>query len=152
METRAVKVIPALSDIKRLFLDTSPVIYHVEGVAAYQPLTDLIFQHIRDGAVEAVTSTITLTECLVHPYRRNDMRLVQLFRSVITAGVHTRYASVDSVAEPAAELRARYNLGLADAFQVAVALAAGCEGFLTNDAALKRVSEVTVLVLNDLEI
>jgi hypothetical protein len=37
-----------------------------------------------------------------------------------------------------------------DAFPIAAALAAGCDAFLTNDAALKRVSELRVLVLEEL--
>jgi predicted nucleic acid-binding protein len=145
------KIADALVGVKQLFLDTAPVIYHVEGNAAYQPMTDLVFQQIQSGMPEAVTSPVTLAECLVHPYRHGDMPLAQKFRNVITAGVHTRYVGVDAVAERAAELRARYSLTLADAFQVAAALAAGCDAFLTNDAALKRVSELTILVLDELE-
>lgn len=152
MATEAMNITDALKGVQRLFLDTAPVIYHVEGVAAYRPLTDLIFQEICDGTFEAVTSSVTLAECLVHPYRHNDMALAQQFRDVITAGVHTRYVGVDNVAENAAELRARYNLSLTDAFQAASALAAGCEALLTNDAALKRVTELRVLVLGELQV
>ncbi|MGI0035237.1 MAG: type II toxin-antitoxin system VapC family toxin [Nitrososphaera sp.] len=115
-------------------------------------MTDLVFQQIQSGMPEAVTSPVTLAECLVHPYRRGDMPLAQKFRNVITAGVHTRYVGVDAVAERAAELRARYSLTLADAFQIAAALAAGCDAFLTNDVALKRVGELAILVLNELEV
>jgi predicted nucleic acid-binding protein len=139
----------ALAGVRQLFLDTAPVIYHVEGTAAYQPLTDVVFQEIRNGNVEAVTSTVTLAECLVHPYKHGDALLVERFRNVITAGAHTRYVGVDDVAENAAELRARYNLSLPDAFQIAAALAASCEAFLTNDNGLKRVTELRVLVLDD---
>lgn len=146
------KIADALVGVKRLFLDTAPVIYHVEGNAAYQPMTDLVFQQIQSGMLEAVTSPVTLAECLVHPYRHGDMPLAQKFRNVITAGVHTRYVGVDAAAERAAELRARYGLTLADAFQVAAALAAGCDAFLTNDAALKRVDELAILVLDELEV
>ncbi|MCC5664290.1 hypothetical protein LC653_10260 [Nostoc sp. CHAB 5784] len=45
----------------------------------------------------------------------------------------------------------RYNLQLPDALQVAAAIIAGCEAFLTNDAALKRVTELRVLVVCELE-
>jgi predicted nucleic acid-binding protein len=152
METPALNITDALIGVQRLFLDTAPVIYHVEGASAYQPLTDMIFQEICDGTFEAVTSAVTLAECLVHPYRHGDMALVQRFRNVITAGVHTHYVGVDAVAESAAELRARYNLSLTDAFQIAAALTAGCEAFLTNDAALKRVTELRVLVLDELQL
>jgi predicted nucleic acid-binding protein len=138
----------ALRGVRRLFLDTAPVIYHVEGVAAYQSLTDLVFQLVGREILEAVTSFITLAECLVHPYRRGDTTLVQRFRDVITAGVHTHYVD----AEKAAELRAQYNLSLTDAFQIAAALAADCEAFLTNDTTLKRVNELRVLVLGELQV
>lgn len=145
------KAVDALTGIAWLFLDTAPIIYHVEGHATYQALTDLVFQHIRDGAVEAVTSSITLAECLVHPYRQGNQDLVHRFHQVITAGVHTRYVGVDAVVDHAAQLRARYNLTLMDALQIAAALAAGCQGFLTNDADLKRISELTILILDELE-
>jgi predicted nucleic acid-binding protein len=56
------------------------------------------------------------------------------------------------VAARAAELRAHYRLRLADALQVALALHAGCEAFLTNDLALRRVSELRILELDELEI
>jgi predicted nucleic acid-binding protein len=59
---------------------------------------------------------------------------------------------VDAVAERAAEIRAHYNLKLADSFQVAAAIVAGCDAFLTNDSALKRVSGITILVLGELEV
>lgn len=146
------KITDALENIDRLFLDTSPVIYHIEGVTAYQPLTDLVFQKLHVGSFEAVTSSVTLAECLVHPYRHGDMTLAQQFRNVITTGVHTHYVGVDAVAEQAAELRAHYNLTLTDAFQIAAAIAANCDAFLTNDRDLKRVRELAVLVLDELEI
>ena len=57
----------------------------------------------------------------------------------------------DQIANRAADLRVRHNLTLPDAFQAAVALAAGCDAFLTNDATLKRVTELTVIVLNEVE-
>jgi predicted nucleic acid-binding protein len=145
------KVTDVLIDIRRLFLDTAPVIYHVEGTAVYQPLTDVIFKEINNGTFEAVTSPITLAECLVHPYRRGAMDLVEKFRKVIMTGAHTYYVGVDAVAESAAELRARYNLSLTDAFQIAAALSAGCDAFLSNDTALKRVTEFRVLVLDELQ-
>lgn len=145
-------VTDALIDVRRLFLDTAPVIHHVEGNASYQPLTDVIFKEISVGTFEAVTSSVTLAECLVHPYRHGAMDLVEKFRNVIVTGLHTRYVGVDAVAESAAELRARYNLSLTDAFQVAAALGAGRDAFLSNDVALKRVTELRMLILDELQV
>jgi predicted nucleic acid-binding protein len=45
-----------------------------------------------------------------------------------------------------------YNLKLADSFQVAAAIVAGCDAFLTNDSALKRVNGITILALDELEV
>jgi len=57
----------------------------------------------------------------------------------------------EQVASRAADLRARYNLTLTDAFQVAAALVAGCDAFLTNDDAIKRVTELNVIVIDEVE-
>jgi predicted nucleic acid-binding protein len=48
-------------------------------------------------------------------------------------------------------LRARYNLTLTDAFQLAVAIQTECDAFLTNDIDLKRVTEIPIIVLSEVE-
>ncbi|WP_416670565.1 type II toxin-antitoxin system VapC family toxin [Egbenema bharatensis] len=45
----------------------------------------------------------------------------------------------------------KHNLKLTDALQLATALEAGCQAFLTNDTQLKRVTELKVLVISELE-
>ena len=55
-----------------------------------------------------------------------------------------------AIARAAARIRVRYNLQLPDALQIASALTAGCEAFLTNDEALKRVTELRILVVSEL--
>jgi predicted nucleic acid-binding protein len=41
-------------------------------------------------------------------------------------------------------------LSLADAFQISAALTIGCEAFITNDFALKRVTDLKILLLDEL--
>lgn len=61
------------------------------------------------------------------------------------------YFAVDTVmAKRAAALRAYYNLRTPDALQLAAALEAGCQAFLTNYIPLKRVTELRVLILDEL--
>lgn len=141
----------AFSRPHRVFLDSAPVIYHVQANPVYSGRTTLIFQRIDNGEVDAVTSVITLAECLVLPLRKNDKALAARFRERIAEGLNTQMAGVDDVAEKAAELRARYNVSLVDALQIACATARGCDGFLTNDRRLARIDELPVLVLGDLE-
>jgi predicted nucleic acid-binding protein len=57
-----------------------------------------------------------------------------------------------AIAEVAADLRARYNLRTPDALQLATAIKAGCDAFLTNDATLKKVTELKILVLSELQL
>jgi predicted nucleic acid-binding protein len=57
-----------------------------------------------------------------------------------------------TIACEAARIRFRYNLQLADSLQIATAIAAHCDAFLTNDAQLKRVSELKVLVISELTV
>ena len=46
MEAPVMNIVDTLQGVQRLFLDTAPVIYHVEGIVIYQPITDIIFQEI----------------------------------------------------------------------------------------------------------
>lgn len=147
------KLADALSTVTRLFLDTAPVIYYVERNPQYAPLVDEIFDRIDDGTLPAVTSPVTLAECLVVPYRLGQVNVQQDFTDLVVSGSGVTFVLLDdATARRAAELRASYNLSLTDAFQFAAALAAGCDAFLTNDAALKRVTELTGLVPEDLEL
>ena len=94
---------------------------------------------------------MTLAECLVLPYRLQQGDLAHEFADLIARGANTSLAAIgQETAMDAAQLRARYGLPLLDAFQVAVALAEGCEALLTNDADLRRVLELDVIVLDDL--
>ena len=105
------------------------------------------------GALQAVTSVISLVEVLVLPIRFANDVLQKQYTDLLLQSVHfeTRAVTVDA-AQIAGDLRARYNLRTPDALQVAVAIAAGCQAFLTNDTTLKRVSEISILVMDELEL
>ena len=141
----------AFDGVARLFLDTAPVIYYVERNPAYMDIVDGAFRYIDQMMLSAVTSSVTLAECLVYPIRQQDTALQQDFVDLITAGSNTQFIVIDqSIAQTAAEMRARYNLLLPDAFQVAAALASGCDALLTNDRGIARVTELRILILDDL--
>src|SRR5205823_2343575 len=112
-----------------------------------------IFQRGADGHIVLCTSVITLTEVLVQPIRQGDARLEQEYRDLLINSADFEMFPINSVvAEDAADLRARYNLRTPDALQIAAALEAGCDAFLTNDAQLSRVTELQIMVLDDLEL
>ncbi len=57
------KGVDALQNVSRVFLDTTPIIYFVERNPIYASRVDQFFDHLDAGALEAVTSPISLAEC-----------------------------------------------------------------------------------------
>ena len=111
----------------------------------------LVFVPFHPLPVIAVTSPVTLAECLIHPYRLGLSDLQKSYQSALVHGANTFFQPIgEQVAQEAARLRAFYNLSLADALQISAAISAECEAFLTNDITLKRVSELNIVVVKEL--
>lgn len=145
------KVEDAINRSNQIFLDTAPIIYYVESNPTYYGLTEVIFDNIDNGLLSAVTSPITLSECLVYPYKLALGKLAQDFIDLIVDGENVNFIVIDDgIAKLAAQMRANYNLALPDSLQIATAIQSGCDAFLTNDLQLKRVNELSVLVLSEL--
>jgi len=141
----------ALASITLLGLDTSPFIYFAEQDPNYFLRVQPVFQRLKAGQLEAVTSVLTLTETLIHPMRLGNNAQVEQYRELIlgTQNIMTLYID-EFIALTAADLRARYRLKTPDAIQLATAISEECEAFLTNDRDLRRVTEISVLILDDL--
>jgi predicted nucleic acid-binding protein len=109
-----------------------------------------VFDGIAIGQYSAVTSVVTLIEVLTKPLREGRVELAQTFHPYLTQGKNLNLVSLaPDIAEQAAALRARYRFKTPDAIQLATALASGCAVFITNDAQLKRATELRVIVLDD---
>jgi predicted nucleic acid-binding protein len=134
-------------------LDTSPVVYYVEAVPAFAKVARVVFVLIGEWQIQGVVSPVTLAECVTLPIRLGQVELRQRFTDLLTGTDGILLVNIDAaIGQRAAELRIRYGLKLPDALQVAVAISAGCEAFLTNDVALKRVTELRILPLVELEV
>ena len=60
------------------------------------------------------------------------------------------YSIGETIGETAGDLRGKYPyLKTVDAVQIAAALDAGAEAFLTNDKKVSKITEVKILVLKD---
>lgn len=145
------KVSEALRGVNRLAIETAPYIYYLENHPPYAERIDAIFMVVETESIEIVTSVMTLTETLMKPLHANDQALIDAYEDLLTQ--NTRLVPITArIARSAADVRARYNLRTPDALHVATALDASCDAFLTNDNALKRVTELRILVLDDLEL
>lgn len=144
------KKITALKNIKSLFLDTAPIIYYVENNPRYFSIVEPIFNDIDNELLNIVTSPITLAECLIFPYRTQSTSLEKAFNELITQGENTLFVPTNGIiAQQAAKLRSQYNLSLTDALQIATAQISTCDAFLTNDIDLKRVQEISIIVIDE---
>ena len=132
-------------------LDTSIFIYQLEANARYLPLTDRIFTWLEEPDSQAVTSTITMTELLVQPYRDSDEQRVDEFYGLLTTYPNLTWVAPSlQSADVAARLRALYRLRTPDALQAAAAEHSGATGLITNDPAFERVKAFETLVLDRL--
>lgn len=136
---------------RRIALDTSAFIYQLEANARYVALTDHIFAWLERPGSKGITSTLTMTELLVQPYRDQDEQHVDEFYGFLST-----YPNLDwiapglEIADLAARLRALHRLRTPDALQAATAVYAHATGLVTNDPVFQRVEAFETLVLDQL--
>jgi len=130
-------------------VDTAPFIYYIENNPAHLPLVAPFFAGLDRGEFRAVTSTITVTEVLVHPLRKGNRALAERYFHILTTSRNLAVLPVsDAIASEAAELRASHGFKTPDAIQIATGLVAGASAFLTNDAGLTSISQMRSIVLD----
>jgi predicted nucleic acid-binding protein len=130
-------------------LDTMVFIYAFEEHPIYLPFLRSFFQAVEGGKIEATTSTITVTECLVQPYREKDLALAARYMLLFRNFPHLSVLPVtDEIAERAAFLRAHHGLKTPDALQLATALISASHVFLTNDDRIPEIQGIQILILD----
>lgn len=134
-----------------VYVDTNAVIYRVEQIEPYLSAAAPLWDALDLGQQQVVTSGLTLLEVLVKPLRDGNAPLADLFRRVLlgTAGLTCLPISL-VLLESAAGLRAHYALRTPDAIHAACAIHSGCTLFVTNDPAFRRVSQLSVAVLDEI--
>ncbi len=83
--------------------------------------------------------------------KSGNSEAVEAFLELLGGGTSALFVSLQrETAKTAAQIRSKYNVALADAFQVASALEGSCDALLTNDKALTRVTELRVILVESL--
>lgn len=148
-----IKLDDALLGVSALGFDTSPFIYFVEQHPSTFDLMKEIFSRVDVGTLTGYSSVITLTEVLTLPKRLQQTKLADDYQDLLLNSRNFNLVPINAtIAEMAADLRARYNLRTPDALQIAASLSVGCAAFLTNDLALQRVTELRVLALSQMQL
>lgn len=139
-------LLDGMSEHPVLAVDTAPIIYWLEGHPRLADRFAPVFEAAESGTVHIVISTVTLAEVLAGPLRTGDELLTAQYREALTCSEGWQVLPLDvELAVEAARIRAVYKLRLPDAIQVATAIRAGAEAFVTHDRALRRVRGLRVV-------
>ncbi len=122
-----------------LGLDTNCLIYLLEGQS---PRRQALMERVMSPRRRSIVSTLAVAELLVARFRLTAEHAAEA-RAAIEGlpGIDIVAVGLE-VASRAAAIRAATGLKLPDAVHLATALELGAAGFLTNDAALARVTAV----------
>jgi len=131
-------------------LDARILALHLLGEGPHIGHTREVIAAMRDGRVRAQTSVITLYQLLAEIYRRRESaKAAALARDLtVHAGLQLVPTSAE-IAVQAAEVRAQLGGRPERAIQIATALVAGADVYLTQGSGLRRIAGMTVANLED---
>lgn len=141
-----------MTDFKRVFIDTAPMIYFLENSSLYMEAMGYFFEKCMKEHIQMVTSALTIEEYLVSPYSDGKVEYVNNFKRFIEY-MNIEVVDIDPViAEKGAKIRGRYKSFKAmDALQIATAIVSGCDMFFTNDKQLKQEKEIPCMTMEDIQ-
>ncbi len=140
-----------MTDFKRVFIDTAPIIYFLENSPLYMESMEKFFSRCVKEHIQIVTSTLTIEEYLVLPYSYGKMEYVDNFKRFIEY-MDIEVVDIDAeIAEQGAKIRGQYkNFKAMDALQIAAAVAKKCDMFFTNDKQLRQEKELPCITMEDI--
>lgn len=130
---------------RRIAFDTSFLIPLLENLQKGLFSYSRIFNLLSRKRIAVTTSTVTLLEILVHPYRHENLELVNLYYGYLTREELVTLLPVSfEVANRAARLRAQYGFKTPDAIQIATALEGGSTLLLSQDRHFRKQKEIEI--------
>lgn len=140
-----------MTGYKKIFLDTTPLIYFLDEDANFGKMTQDILSRFLQSDVDMVTSAITCTEYLTHPYRTGNTEKINAFFEFLTDCEIPIYPISVGIAKKAAEIRGRYSyFKTMDCLQLATACIYECDLFLTNDNQLRQFQEIRCATVEEI--
>ena len=132
-----------LPDQALVLIDSAPIIYVLEGHATLGLRFRPLFAAHEAGRLRFVVTTITVAEVLTGPLQAGAEVLARRYRAILESW---QPVPLDvGVAESAARLRAALRLKLADAVQVASALAINAAALVSHGRNFSRVRGVRII-------
>lgn len=146
----SVKPPAVLRGVRSVVFDTMVLIYLLEDHPVYAPLCEKLFEWAEAGEFAGAVSPVTMAELIVKPLKAGRTDLADRYQTALRNLPNVTLCGFSwQTGAMAGALRAKYGLALPDLFQVACAMENGGT-LITNDKALKRISEIQVVLLDEL--
>lgn len=126
-----------------VLVDSAPIIYVLEGHAKLAARFRPLFERQAAGDIAFAVATTAIAEVLTGPLGAGEEALAKRYRSVMESWQVVNLTT--DIAESAARFRASLKLRLADAIQVASAIAVNADALVTHDRDFSKVKALTVL-------
>jgi predicted nucleic acid-binding protein len=118
----------------RFYVDTNVVIAIIELPNALSAAQSSFIEEVDRGRNKAITSELTLAECLVKPMADRNADVIAAYLTFLDGRSELPVLPVSrAILLEAARLRAETGVKLPDAIHLATAYAANCDVFLTSD-------------------
>ena len=112
---------------------------------------DEIFVENEKNSFQFITSTITLHEVLVLPYKLKKYNIAQKYENILLNSDTIEIVEMNiKISISSAKIRADYNFKTPDSIQIATALDKKCQIFLTNDKDLLRFKDIEIIIIDNL--
>lgn len=135
---------------KRVYFDTNPIIYFVEGHETFYEAVKPIFDELDNEEFFACTSEFTITEVLIKPYRDGLDELIKDYQGLLLdSDYFSLLAMSASTFLSAAKIGGSTLMRTPDAIHIATAVEHQCDFFITNDKRIRNYQGVQVLQVSD---
>ncbi len=133
-----------------VFVDSVAFIYLIENHPTYYGKVEDFNSEVQKEN-PLVTSVITVSEFCVKPFQESDNTVLLDFKNTLEE-LNVKVVDISwKIAEDSSKLRAKYKfLKTADALQIASAISLNCKRFFTNDVQLQNISEIKIVLTQDL--
>jgi len=136
---------------RRVYLDANIFIYALEDLNPWNEQAKAILRAVDERTISAVTSELTLAECLAKPLKDDLKPLVDVYLNAIQQRPNLATVPVSrEILIAAASIRSTSQLKLPDAIHLATARVQACELFLTNDRQFSTLQDVRYVLISTL--
>ncbi len=133
----------------KLFLDACSIIYLLESHQQQGQETRLLITQALQNKTQLNVSRLSLLECRVLPLKEKNTDLLESYNHFFQLPSVQIIELTADVINIATDLRANYSQSLRtpDALQIACALSANADQFLTGDKKLSVIEEIEVIIV-----